>query len=218
MDRTPRFRLPALAAALVVVTAYAAHCAYFAQQINDDAFITFRYSKFLTLGYGPCYNVAEHVEGYTNFLTMILMFIGASPGSTGGGIKTSTSGIFLVSIWSMLKGRNAVEMFKRDVPRDVVNKALSVIILALMFLAFFGFVLLFIEDGDPIKILFELVSAFGTVGLSADMTPDLSIPGKIIIMITMFIGRIGPLTLALAIGQRRESIKYEYPDEAVMIG
>ena len=151
-------------------------------------------------------------------LMMILMFIGASPGSTGGGIKTSTFGIFLGSIWSMLRGRNAVEMFKRDVPRDVVNKALSVIILALMLLAIFGFVLLFIEDGDPVQILFELVSAFGTVGLSTGITPQLSILGKIIIMVTMFIGRIGPLTLALAIGQRRESITYEYPDEAVMIG
>lgn len=151
-------------------------------------------------------------------LVMILMFIGASPGSTGGGIKTSTFGIFLGSIWSMLKGRNAVEMFKRDVPRDVVNKALSVIILALMLLAVFGFILLFTEEGDPIDILFELVSAFGTVGLSAGMTPHLSTLGKMIIMVTMFIGRIGPLTLALAIGQRRESISYEYPDEAVMIG
>jgi len=162
-----------------------------------------------------------NIGGLTNacyFLTMILMFIGASPGSTGGGIKTSTFGIFLGSIWSMLRGRNAVEMFKRDVPRDVVSKALSVIILALMLLAVLGFLLLLTEKGNPIHILFELVSAFGTVGLSAGITPNLTSLGKIIIIITMFIGRIGPLTLALAIGQRRESIAYEYPDEAVMIG
>ncbi len=152
------------------------------------------------------------------FLMMILMFIGASPGSTGGGIKTSTFGIFLASIWSMLKGRNAVEIFKRDVPRDIVNKALSIIILAFMFLAVFGLILMFTEKGNPVHILFELVSAFGTVGLSAGITSDLTTIGKIIIMITMFIGRIGPLTLALAIGQRRESIAYEYPEEAVMIG
>ena len=162
-----------------------------------------------------------NIGGLTNacyFLLMILMFIGASPGSTGGGIKTSTFGIFLGSIWSMLKGRNAVEMFKRDVPRDIVSKALSVIILALMLLALFGFILLLTEKGDPIPILFELVSAFGTVGLSAGITRDLTVVGKIIIIITMFIGRIGPLTLALAIGQRRESVTYEYPEEAVMIG
>ena len=109
-------------------------------------------------------------------------------------------------------------MFKRDVPRDIVNKALSVIILALMLIAVFGFILLLTEDGNPVHILFELVSAFGTVGLSAGITADLTVLGKVIIIITMFIGRIGPLTLALAIGQRRESIAYEYPDEAVMIG
>ena len=173
--------------------------------------VTPRTAGFNTMNIGRLTNACY-------FLLMILMFIGASPGSTGGGIKTSTFGIFLGSIWSMLKGRSTVEIFKRDVPRDVVNKALSVIILAFMFLAVFGFLLLFTEKGDPVPILFELVSAFGTVGLSAGITPNLTTLGKIIIIITMFIGRIGPLTLALAVGQRRESVAYEYPEEAVMIG
>ena len=115
-------------------------------------------------------------------------------------------------------------MFKRNVPRDVVNKALSVIILALMLLSVFGFILLLTQRGEPddpihpVQILFELFSAFGTVGLSAGITPQLTTLGKVLIIMTMFIGRIGPLTLALAVGQRRESAAYEYPDEAVMIG
>ena len=162
-----------------------------------------------------------NIGGLTNacyLLMMVLMFIGASPGSTGGGIKTSTFGIFLGSVWSMLKGRDSVEMFKRNVPRDVVNKALSVIILALMLLSTFGFIFLFTQKGNPVHLLFELLSAFGTVGLSAGVTPHLTTLGKAVIIMTMFIGRIGPLTLALAIGQRRESVAYEYPDEAVMIG
>jgi trk system potassium uptake protein TrkH len=162
-----------------------------------------------------------NIGGLTNacyLLMMVLMFIGASPGSTGGGIKTSTFGIFLGSVWSMLRGRDSVEMFKRNVPRDVVDKALSVIILALMLLATFGFILLFTQKGDPVDLLFELLSAFGTVGLSAGVTRNLTTLGKAVIIMTMFIGRIGPLTLALAIGQRRESVAYEYPDEAVMIG
>jgi trk system potassium uptake protein TrkH len=162
-----------------------------------------------------------NIGGLTNacyLLMMVLMFIGASPGSTGGGIKTSTFGIFLGSVWSMLRGRDSVEMFKRNIPRDVVNKALSVIILALMLLGTFGFVLLFTQKGNPVHLLFELLSAFGTVGLSAGVTPHLTTLGKAVIIMTMFIGRIGPLTLALAIGQRRESVAYEYPDEAVMIG
>ena len=173
--------------------------------------VTPRTAGFNTINIGRLTNACY-------FLMMILMFIGASPGSTGGGIKTSTFGIFLGSIWSMLKGRSSVEIFKRNVPRDVVNKALSVIILALMLLSVFGFVLLLTQEAHPVHILFELFSAFGTVGLSAGITPHLTVLGKIIIIITMFIGRIGPLTLALAIGQRRESVAYEYPDEAVMIG
>ncbi len=162
-----------------------------------------------------------NISGLTNacyLLMMVLMFIGASPGSTGGGIKTSTFGIFLGSVWSMLRGRDSVEMFKRNVPRDIVNKAFSVIILALMLLGTFGFVLLFTQKGNPVHLLFELLSAFGTVGLSAGVTPHLTTLGKAVIIMTMFVGRIGPLTLALAVGQHRESVAYEYPDEAVMIG
>ncbi len=173
--------------------------------------VTTRTAGFNTINIG-------HLTNACYFLMMILMFIGASPGSTGGGIKTSTFGIFLGSIWSMLKGRNSVEMFKRNIPSNVVNKALSVIILAFMLLSVFGFILLLTQKGNPVHMLFELVSAFGTVGLSTGITSQLTTLGKIIIIITMFIGRIGPLTLALAIGQRRESAAYEYPDETVMIG
>jgi len=173
--------------------------------------VTTRTAGFNTINIG-------HLTNACYFLMMILMFIGASPGSTGGGIKTSTFGIFLGSIWSMLRGRSSVEMFKRSVSEDTVNKALSVIILAFMLLAVFGFILLITQEGNPVHILFELVSAFGTVGLSAGVTPHLTALGKVVIIMTMFIGRIGPLTLALAIGQRRSSAAYEYPDEAVMIG
>ncbi len=152
------------------------------------------------------------------FLIIILMFIGASPGGTGGGIKTSTFGIFLGTIWSMLQGRSSVEIFKRNVSKDDVNNALLLTILALMLLATFGFILLLTQEGDPMHIFFELFSAFGTVGLSAGITPQLTIIGKVIIIMTMFIGRVGPLTLLLAIRQRREAIMYEYPEEPVMIG
>ena len=173
--------------------------------------VTTRTAGFNTINIG-------HLTSACYFLMIVLMFIGASPGSTGGGIKTSTFGIFLGSIWSMLKSRDFVEIFKRKIAGDTVNKALSVIILALMLLSVSGFVLLSTEEGNPVHIIFELVSAFGTVGLSAGITPHLTKLGKIVIIITMFIGRIGPLTLALAIGQRRKSIAYEYPEEAVMIG
>jgi trk system potassium uptake protein TrkH len=155
------------------------------------------------------------------FIMIILMFIGASPGGTGGGIKTSTFGVFLGAIWSMLKGRNHVEIFKRCIPGEIVTSALLLTTLTLMVLSVFAFVLLITEDAMPIRIFFELFSAFGTVGLSAGITSSLTTIGKLIIIITMFIGRVGPLTLMLAISQIRQqkrSVEYEYPEESVMIG
>jgi len=90
-----------------------------------------------------------------------------------------------------------------------------------MFLAVFAFILLITEDAPPLHIIFELFSAFGTVGLSAGITPNLTNIGKIIIIIIMFIGRVGPLTMVLAIGQTRQhrkSIEFQYPEESVIIG
>jgi trk system potassium uptake protein TrkH len=155
------------------------------------------------------------------FITIIFMFIGASPGGTGGGIKTTTFGVFLVTIWSMLRGRTKIEIFRRGIPRDIMTNALLIITLSLMFLAVFAFILLITEDAPPLHIIFELFSAFGTVGLSAGITPNLTNIGKIIIIITMFIGRVGPLTMVLAIGQtrqQRKSIEFQYPEESVIIG
>jgi trk system potassium uptake protein TrkH len=152
------------------------------------------------------------------FLMIILMFIGASPGGTGGGIKTSTFTTLFGSLRAMMKGKQAVEMFRRTIPADVINKALVIVVTSLLMLSAFGFILLITEKDEPIKIIFELFSAYGTVGLSAGLTPQLSAIGKIIIIITMFIGRVGPLTLALAIGRRSETGNYEYPSESVMIG
>jgi trk system potassium uptake protein TrkH len=162
-----------------------------------------------------------HLTNACYFMTIILMFIGASPGGTGGGIKTSTFGIFIGSILSMLKGRTNVEMFKRSIPKETVTNALLLTTLTLMLLALFGFILLVTENAAPIHVFFELVSAFGTVGLSAGITSNLTTIGKLIIIATMFIGRVGPMTLILAISQlrqQRRSVGYEYPEENVMVG
>jgi trk system potassium uptake protein len=162
-----------------------------------------------------------HLTNACYFMTIILMFIGASPGGTGGGIKTSTFGIFIGSVLSTLRGRTNVEMFKRSIPKETVTSALLLTTLTLMLLAVFGFVLLVTEDAAPIYVFFELVSAFGTVGLSAGITSNLTTIGKLIITATMFIGRVGPMTLMLAISQlrqQRRSVEYEYPEENVMVG
>ena len=155
---------------------------------------------------------------FSSFLLIILMFIGASPGSTGGGIKTSTFATLLFTIKSMVQGKGQVEAFKRTIPRITVYQALCVVILALGWLSLSTLLLSFTEKENFIDILFEVFSAFGTVGLSRGLTPHLTKWGKIIIIITMIVGRIGPLTLALAIAGRRAVKLYEYPEEKIIIG
>ena len=161
----------------------------------------------------------------TLFVFVFLMFIGASPGSTGGGIKTCTFGIILATAFAMLKNRDRVSMFKRTIPKEVVRKALAVLFLALGWIFVAVFLLALTEYGKAghlenyfLKILFEVVSAFGTVGLSTGITPTLSTLGKLIIIATMFAGRIGPLTLALAVALQSGKASYTYPEEKIMIG
>ncbi|MBL7157675.1 MAG: Trk family potassium uptake protein [Candidatus Omnitrophica bacterium] len=156
---------------------------------------------------------------------VFLMFIGASPGSTGGGIKTCTFGVLLATAFSMLKNRDRVSLFKKTIPKEVVRKALVVVFLALGWIFIAVVLLTFAEhnkaaflDNFFLRILFEVVSAFGTVGLSTGITSTLSAAGKMIIIVTMFTGRVGPLTLALAIALQHEKMAYTYPEEKIMIG
>jgi len=155
---------------------------------------------------------------FSSFLLIIFMFIGASPGSTGGGIKTSTFAALFFTIKSMVQGKDEVEVFKRTLPRLIVYQALCVTTLALGWIAISLLILSLTENAPFIDVLFEDFSAFGTVGLSRGLTPDLTSAGRIIIILTMLIGRVGPLTLALAIGGRRMVKLYEYPEESIMIG
>jgi trk system potassium uptake protein TrkH len=151
-------------------------------------------------------------------VVILLMFIGASPGGTGGGIKTSTLAVLGATMRSMLRGRKNVEIFQRTLPQDVVNRAIVVVLLSLG-VVFISSVCISIAENKPlIDVLFETVSAFGTVGLSRGMTGSLTMPSKLIIIMTMFFGRIGPLTLGLAIGQKAREAAYTYPVERVMIG
>jgi trk system potassium uptake protein TrkH len=154
----------------------------------------------------------------TALVIILLMFIGASPGGTGGGVKTSTLTVLAATVRSILRGRKNVEFFRRTLPQDVVNKAIVVVLLSsgLVFVSSVG---ISIAEGKPLTdVLFETVSAFGTVGLSRGLTQDLTMSSKIVIIITMFFGRIGPLTLGLAIGQKAREAAYSYPVERVMIG
>lgn len=158
------------------------------------------------------------------FLTMILMFIGASPGSTGGGVKTTTMGIIVLTVASVLVGKKDVVAFKRTIVGPVIRRAISILFIASGLVIFMIFVLLCTEPGVSFeRIVFEVLSAFGTVGLSMGVTPGLSMGGKLAISLTMFIGRLGPLTIAYAISQNekrsRENIgNFKLPEGNIMIG
>ncbi|RIX53988.1 Ktr system potassium transporter B [Paenibacillus nanensis] len=155
----------------------------------------------------------------TQFLMIFLMFIGASSGSTGGGIKTNTLMVLLVAMYSTIRGRTQVHIFKKRIANEMIFSALSVIIISLGLVLIVAFLLTITEPNqDFIKLLFEATSAFGTVGLTLGLTYELSPIGKFIIILTMFAGRLGPLTLAFALASRRRDSKIGYPEEKVLIG
>ncbi|MBU0478072.1 TrkH family potassium uptake protein [bacterium] len=149
---------------------------------------------------------------------MIFMFIGASPGSTGGGIKTSTLGIAVVSLRSFIQGQQRVEIFGRSLPKHSLNKVFGIIFVSAIFITTCIVILLLTERASFMDILFEEISAFGTVGLSRGITPNLTTSGKLVITITMLTGRIGPLAIALALTRKRRKAIYAYPEEEVIIG
>jgi trk system potassium uptake protein TrkH len=154
----------------------------------------------------------------TMFMLLILMFIGASPGSTGGGIKTTTFFILILTIITILKDQRFNNIFNRRIPYQVINRAIAILVSAVGFIILGG-LLLGLSEGFPFtQILFETVSAFGTVGLSTGITPLLSDFGKIVVMLCMLVGRIGPLTMVLAIGNAQKTRLITYPEERVMIG
>jgi trk system potassium uptake protein TrkH len=160
----------------------------------------------------------EALSNGTLFIMVVLMFIGASPGSTGGGIKTTTAAILFSTARSWLSGKNVPELFERTIPQDAVQKSFALLFIAQAAVAVVAFLLFITEKAPFINILFEVVSAFATVGLSTGLTPHLSDAGKLLISLMMYMGRIGPLTLALLVGQKVVKRYYYYPEEKVMIG
>ena len=166
----------------------------------------------------------EHFASPTLFINILLMFIGASPGSTGGGIKTVTLAVLFAAAVAMVKNRNRITVFKKTVPRAIFRRAFIISLMAIAWVFIATIALCIIEQPRycaadfALKNLFEVVSAFGTVGLSAALTPALAPLSKIVIIITMWIGRVGPLTLALAIATREEPPQYIYPEERIMVG
>jgi trk system potassium uptake protein TrkH len=155
----------------------------------------------------------------TQFFLIMLMFIGAGPGSTAGGIKITTFATLLAGANTMIRGREDIVIFDYRLARDRILKALTITMLA-MGLVICVTMVLSLTDADKgfLRLLFETVSAFGTVGLSTGITPHLSDIGRVLIILTMFAGRLGPLTLAYALGPRTEKELYRHPEGKLIIG
>ncbi|RRD39489.1 potassium transporter KtrB [Leptotrichia sp. OH3620_COT-345] len=162
----------------------------------------------------------SEMKSSTTFLFIILMFIGASPGSTGGGIKTTTIGLIILGIRNIIDNREYLEINGRRINWHNFNKAVAVITISLTYITVILFVMTSIEKNMNFEnLLFEIVSAFGTVGLTRGITPLLSDVSKIFIILTMLIGRVGPLTMTLVlISKKLKKGKYKYPEENLLIG
>lgn len=150
---------------------------------------------------------------------IILMFIGASPGSTGGGIKTTTFYLLFKLAVATITGKKQIESKHHSISFSLIDKATTIFLFAIS-LIFISTFLLTITEGDVnfLNLLFEEVSAFGTVGLSTGITPNLSIPGKLILIVSMYIGRVGPLTLGIALSKKAITNRYKYPNANIMVG
>ncbi|MBD3290646.1 hypothetical protein GF337_17705, partial [candidate division KSB1 bacterium] len=181
--------------------------------------VTTRTAGFNTLNISDLTNVSL-------FLIIILMFIGASPGSCGGGIKTTTFTALTAFLVSRFRNQREVNIRYRRVPEDLMAKVISITFFSIIVIILATLVLMVSEIGEVshkqsrgmfLEILFEVVSAFGTVGLSMGITSSLTTFGKIVISLVMFIGRLGPLTVALAIGAK-EPLKYSYARENFLVG
>jgi trk system potassium uptake protein TrkH len=175
------------------------------------------------------YNTVD-IGALTNpaiLLIMILMFIGASPGSTGGGVKTTSAALIFLLVWNRFRGREEVNVCNRTIPKEIITRTIFIIfasafsvsvITSLLLLATGDYLPPFQSRHHFVEYLFESVSAFGTVGLSMNLTPKLNDIQKIAITILMFAGRVGPLTLAFSLSRRALKKTLTYAEEGIMVG
>lgn len=155
----------------------------------------------------------------TLFIMMLLMWIGASPGSTGGGIKTTTLAIAVLNIRNTLLERGRLEIFFRQIAYESVRKAFTIILLSIFFIAAATIIIVFIEPGkNPLDLMFEVISAMGTTGLSRNITAVLGTGGKWLIIATMFVGRVGILTVLYALVKPVGEPHYKFPEENILVG
>jgi len=152
-------------------------------------------------------------------ILIILMFIGASPGSTGGGVKISTFGLMMVFLYHLSKGRESnINIFKREIPAKTVLKAFGVVLWFIVIFLIDLIIMGMTEKGTIMQVAFEIMSALGNTGLSTGITSSLTFTGKALLIITMFIGRVGPLTFGYAVFGRQKKLLYRYAEEDIYVG
>ena len=174
--------------------------------------VTMRTAGFNTVDLSEMHRV-------TFIAVIIMMAIGGSSGSTAGGVKTSTIAVVLMGVRAMVQGRDEVEVGGRTIPKGVVYKAISILVIFMTTLVLGFTMLLILEPNHGFEaLLFESVSALATVGVSMGITPKLTLGGKWLITFLMFVGRIGPLTMALAVGERSDHVALHYPEGKIMVG
>ena len=156
---------------------------------------------------------------------MVLMFVGAAPGGTAGGIKVTTFGITMLALWAAVRGRGDVVIFRRRLSPDVIARAFFISLIAFLAVNLVAGILLVVEHRDLLPTLFEAISAFGTVGLSmgeggapVSLVGHFSPAGQLLTAILMFAGRLGPLTLAIALARGPAAPPLRYPEGKVLIG
>lgn len=156
----------------------------------------------------------------TVFITIILMFIGGSPISTAGGIKTTTFGAIVLTTISVIKGDRDVVVFKKRISQEIINRSLAILSVGICLVTVVSLILTISEEATFLDLLFETTSAFGTVGLTRGVTPSLSKFGRVLIILTMYSGRVGPLTMAFAFAKKQKSKlnNYRYSEGNLFVG
>lgn len=174
--------------------------------------VTARTAGFNTIDTGQLTHASK-------LLTMVLMFIGGSPGSTAGGIKTVTTMVLIAYVWSNLRASKGVNVFNRRLDDDVIRKASNVVVISLIMAVTSAILICFLQPDLAVEdILFEVFSAIGTVGMSTGVTRDLSLASRIVIILLMYCGRIGSMSFALSFTERKKVAPIQLPIEKIMIG
>lgn len=153
------------------------------------------------------------------FLTILLMFVGGASGSTAGGIKITTAGVLIMTVVCVVKGKEDTEIDKKRISKQVIYRALAITVISLTLVITVTMILSITEVKVPFEYyLYEATSAFATVGLTLGITTKLTSIGKVVILLTMYAGRVGPLTLAMAFARRLKSNSIKYPEGKILVG